>query len=272
MMDVTDDRALAVRTRRVRGGMAFALAAALFGGFLLVLLIEPGSGVQDVHLPSAGRHLLGAHRSLLATDEPWVVGRGIGRLPQMLARALHIASLGAVPLVLWALIKRKKVVGWSAIGFVATMGAAGPIPTTMQPEPPVAVSAETAARLLASEPGEATPWRRYMLAQIALAHGDRSAAAGLARGLDPDDLQSPIEAPYRLQYLRGGPITTTSTCFAFGCLDPTGRRQGQAIALILLVGGIAAGAGAGWLGRLLRDRGRRIERLRALRLDREMAT
>jgi hypothetical protein len=262
MIDLADDNDLRTRARAARRAMIAGVCLASFALVLLVLLIEPGSGVSDVHVPSDGRHLIDDHRSLLAAGEPAIVGRGWGRLSQVVATVLSAGSLVAAGLALWGLVRRRRAVAWIGAGYVVVMGLAGPIPTTMQPEPPIVVAAATAARLLATETADGAAWRRYMMAQVAYVRGDRTGAATLARGIGPGDLHSPIESRYRLQFLQGLPITKTSVCFKFGCLDRAQRRSAVRFALVFLAAGVAAVAGLGWLLILLTRRLRRIDALR----------
>lgn len=266
MATVLEPAGLMIRAGHARAALAAGALVALGAVLLLALLIEPGSGVVDVQIPAGARSLVEAHRTLLASGEPWVVGRGIGRIPQMLACAMQAGSLVAAALGIWALAKRRKRIGWIAAAYIGLIQVAGPIPTTMQPEPPIAVSVATARRLLAidaSGASAASPWRRYMSAQLAYAERDRAGAMRLARGIDAEQLQSPIEARYRLQFLQSGPIAQTSVCFKLGCLSPGRQRAAQAMAAALLIAGAALAAGAAWLLILLTRRIGRIKRLRA---------
>jgi hypothetical protein len=240
MTDAYELAKLVERARRLRQGLHYALVAAGLAGLLLLLLIEPQIGVYDVHVPVQAQFLLEKYSATVATGEPWLIGRGAGRIPQTLAVMIECMGLLAVLAIMWGLVRRRPRVVWSSVAAIAFVWLAGPIPTPMQPMPPAAVSSETASRILAQEPeapdeDRLGPWRPYMLAQMAFVDGDHARAAVLAHNFDGSDLASPIEAPFRMQFLRGGPILTTSVCFKFGCLGPAMLATARAISWVVLV-------------------------------------
>jgi hypothetical protein len=250
------------RTARVRSTLVGLAFLAAFFVVVAILLLDTAIGLNGVHLAGAARDLLG-QAGPLPSGQPYAVDRGLGGVARFLATALQASTLVATGSIVWALIKRRKAVAYAAIGWIALIAYAGPIPTMMQPMPPVAVSVPVARSLLhlrgPASPawlGEKTGWRRYMLAQIAYTEGDRAMARRLAAALSPVDLQSPIEGDYRLALL-GGQETASSACFKFGCLTHQGQRWGEIIAASLaLTALVLTGASAFTLATMRRRRTR----------------
>jgi hypothetical protein len=231
---------LVAHANQIRQAMMIAALAALVFAIVAVLLLDSHTGIVDVHVPYAGRYVLLDYKGPMPAGEPYTVGRGLGRLSQILSSIIETSTLGAAGLIIWGLIKRRKIGVYLAIGWLVLVSYAGPIPTLMQPDPPIAVSVPLARAALTIEGpagpawmAEKTGWRRYMLAQIAYAEGNRAAAARLSSGLGIEDITSPIEGPYRLQYLQGQAPTMSASCFKFGCLSHAGRRWGELGAALL---------------------------------------
>lgn len=276
---------LAARLNRARRVLAWCVTAA---GLLLVatlFLLEPGStgGPRDVHLPDAG--YLASHQ---ATGGPipdfHIVGAGIARLQHMLARLVNFGSVAAFGTLLFSLVKRRKSLGRYAIASIVLMGVVRPVSPPVQGAPPQAVGAAAARSLLGlrageplehavrAEPRAAEPddVRDYIAAQIAFIEGDRNAAARLARGIDPGRLASPIEAPFRLQFLRGDYRGLTSVCFASGCLLEHQRRLWIGGAAVAGAAALVAALASACLFVSLRRRLHRIDELRASGRRREL--
>ena len=219
--------------------MIAALAAIVFA-IVAVLLLDTHAGIIDVHVPYAGRDMLLDYKGPMPAGEPYTVDRGLGRVSQILSSIIQTSTLGAAGVTIWALIGRRKVVVYFAIGWLVLISYAGPIPTLMPPDPPIAVSVPLARAAMAVKGpagsdwmAERTGWRRYVLAQIAYAEGNRADAARLSSGLGIKDITSPIEGAYRLQYLQGEAPTMSASCFKFGCLSNGSRWWGELGAALL---------------------------------------
>ena len=270
MAKATNREELAARAGRIRGALIAVLCAVILFAIVAVLLHDPVSGVFDVHVAGDGPNLLMAHQAALAPGEPYVVDRGIGRVGQILSSVIQTSVLGAAGFIIWALVKRRKRAAYVAIGWIVLISYAGPIPTIMQPDPPVAVSVPAARAALGvtgpANPGwlrETLPWRRYMLAEIAYAEGDRADAARLSAGLTSFDIASPIEGAYRLQFLQGHAPTVSSACFKFGCLTPAGQYWGERAALGLCLLAICLAVAIWRVLRVVRRRLAAIDELTA---------
>ena len=231
---------MVARANQIRRAMMIAVLAAFVFAVVAVLLLDTHTGIVDVHVPYAGRHMMLDYKGPMPPGEPYTVDRGLGRVAQILSSIIQTSTLGAAGLIIWALIKRRKVVAYLAIGWLVLVSYAGPIPTLMQPDPPIAVSVSLARAAMAVKgPAgpdwmtEKTGWRRYVLAQIAYAEGNRAAAARLSSGLGIEDITSPIEGTYRLQYLQGDAPAMSASCFKFGCLSTDGRWWGELGAVLL---------------------------------------
>lgn len=247
-----------MRVRAVLSGVCLVAAIALL---TLLLLIQPESGVSDVHLPEAAQPLLATIR--LPVGEPYIVGPGLGRIPEFAAIAEKLAALAAGILLIWAIVKRRKSVAKTCALLLCANALLGPIPMRMQPTPPIAVSAEVGRALVRAMPtaGRASPEQRYVRSQVAYLNGDHALSAKFAAGLDGDQLASPIEAPFRLQYLRGEPIEVTSACFKLGCASPATRNVALLISATLFAGSTAAAILAFVAVATLRRRLARLETL-----------
>jgi hypothetical protein len=200
-----------------------------------------------------------------APGEPYVVGPGLGRIPEIAAVVEKIAELVAVIALIWAVIKRRKSVSIACTMALFANQLVGPIAMIMQPAPPIAVSADVGRALVRAIPEAVrdNPAQRYLRSQVAYLDGNRTEAKRLAFGLDEQQLASPIEVPYRLQFLRGEPIVTTSACFALGCASPTTRNAALIMASILFTGSAAAALLAVSALTSLRRRVTRMEALHA---------
>jgi hypothetical protein len=269
MGKLPDPDALVARALGMRRALIVALAAAFAFLVLALGMIEPTNGVPDVHVPGAAIWVLTAQASTLAPGEPYIVGPGIGRIPEYLASAMQVSGFFALIFVIWALAKRRKPIAIGAFAWFAMVSNFGPIPTMMQPEPPIAVSPATARSALglglAPErqwPAEPVAWRRYMMAQIAFAEGDRGTAASLARGIESHDILSPIEGARRLQLIQGaGASAQSAVCFKSGCMTSAGRGASQLVAASLAIVALALAFGFAATLRTLRRRLDRIEEL-----------
>jgi hypothetical protein len=251
----------------VRSALTGLASLAAFFVVVAILLLDTANGLNGVHLAGAGRDLLLGGAGPLPSGQPYAVDRGLGGVARFLATALQASTLVATGSIVWALIKRRKAIAYAAIGWIALIAYAGPIPTMMQPMPPVAVSVPVARSLLhlrgPASPAwlsEKTGWRRYMLAQIAYAEGDRAMARRLAAGLGPLDLQSPIEGDYRLALL-GGREAASTACFKFGCLTYEAQRRGEIIAFSLALTALILAGGAAFTLAIMRRRGARVDGL-----------
>ena len=105
------------------------------------------------------------------------------------------------------------VLAYIAINFLT------PLNPFNQPAPPEAVSLATARYALAQDQSlESTDYGAYVMSQIAFTEGRKSEAKRLADSITSDDrLESPFEAPWRLQYLRQEPVSRSTVCWLSGC-------------------------------------------------------
>ncbi|MDB5705341.1 MAG: hypothetical protein JWN66_2457 [Sphingomonas bacterium] len=270
MLRTANREELEARALQIRHALIGAALAALFFVILAILLLDPSSGIADVHVPSDGRDLLFAYPGKLPAGEPYVVNQGIGRVGQILSSVIQTSLLGAAGLLIWALVKRRKPVTYAAIFWLVLISYAGPVPTFMQPTPPISVSVPVARTALgvtgaasSASAREMPTWRRYMLAQVAYAEGDRAGAVRLSSRISSEDIASPIEGAYRLQFLQGHPPTVTSACFKFGCLTPPARWWAEIAAFALALLAACLTIAAWQLLRTVRRRLASIEQLTA---------
>ena len=164
-----------------------------------------------------------------------------------------LVCLAAFVCAIWALATRRKRIGRSAIAILmVALNLFRPVSPPMQPIPPVAVEAAAARRLVGLGPvqpvvsfrtGDAST--RYVLAQIAYVEGDRAGARRLWAGLNGRDLESPIEAPFRLQFLQGRPVWRSAVCTTTGCFPEPVRALLAAIAAFAALA-LAGAAAAAW--------------------------
>ena len=268
--------------------VAVLLVAMLAGAFLL----ESGSGERmvDIHFPDRTLHLL----ARVPAGELHVVGGVIGRVQRALSVLLTFCSAGAVATIIWALVKRRRRAALLALAWLVSLSFVRPVSPPTQPNPPVAVSPSVARSALALEPTLNAPpdlvtreeagtrsagidkleparadrdpvdrsnWQRYILAQILYAEGNRVAARRLATGVRAIDLDSPIEAPFRLQYLNGEYRGRTTVCYVSGCLSERVRRLLLFAAFTAAVAASMVALATGWLLVIFNRRASRIARL-----------
>jgi hypothetical protein len=255
-----------------RISLVAAVAAPIASAFW-VLLLQPGrSGPADVHIPSTAPAVLAGARG------GHIAGGPIAALQASLATLLMLVCLAAFVCAIWALATRRKRIGRSAIAILVALNLFRPVSPPMQPIPPVAVEAAAARRLVGLGPvqpvvslrtGDAST--RYVLAQIAYVEGDRAGARRLSAGLDGRDLESPIEAPFRLQFLQGRPVSRSAVCTTTGCFPEPVRALLAAIAAFAALA-LAGAAAAAWeVQRRIVARCRRIEDLSGARTVRALA-
>jgi hypothetical protein len=194
---------------------------------------ETGAGAEfnDVHLPADW--LRERRFGTFQFGEPYPVG--VGGVAKVVQWIVFIAFAGGqLAALVWlarALWKKRGKAVSSALLAVFALHAFVPVPKVVSPGIPEAVSVKTAQGLLNDYriherstlqlvqriDDEATA---YVRAQIAYVQGNRQQARALASNIDTVDLSSPIEAPYRMQFLRGRPEGRSTVCFIrFGCLS-----------------------------------------------------
>lgn len=275
---LTQPEDLVAKLHRTRRVLTYSLAAA---GLLLVavlFLLEPGSstGPRDVHITddhfaignAAEGEILGAH----------IVGGRVAALQHILAYLINIGSAAAFGALLFSLVRKRGAIARYAIAWILMMGVVRPVSPPVQGNPPQAVSATVARSLLGLRAGEPVAnaldvqpngtrdpdgARAYVAAQVAFAEGDRETAARLARDVDAGRLGSPIEAPFRLQFLLGDYRGLTSVCFVHGCLLEDRRRGWLMGTAFAGVAALLAAVLAACLFVVLRRRLQRIDELRA---------
>lgn len=196
----------------------------------------------------------------------------------MLAYLINIGSAAAFGALLFSLVKKRGAIARYAIAWFFVMGVVRPVSPPAQGNPPQAVSATVARSLLGLRAGEPVAnavnvqpngtrdpddARAYVAAQVAFVEGDRRTAARLAGDVDPARLASPIEAPFRLQFLLGDYRGLTSVCFVHGCLLEDRRRAWLAGTALAGVAALLAAVLAAFLFVVLRRRLHRIDELRA---------
>jgi hypothetical protein len=260
--------------RRQLASVAYAAAgAALVAAIASIILLQPGAGTgpADVHLPDTG--------SFFAARDPaaHIAGGPIAELQARLGTLLLVLGYGSIALLVWALIRRSKKLAKFGFFSLLAFSLLRPVSPSMQMNPPQAVSAAAAReRLGLGREGwpaapETRPGTRYMLAQIAFIEGDRARAAHFSAGLAGRDLASPIEAPFRLQFLQGLPVGRTTVCYIQGCFPETVRRILQIAMALLVLASLALGGAAIRLRGLLRRRCERIEQLSGELIRRQRA-
>lgn len=227
--------------------MLVAAAAALCLALLAILVVDSHSSVTDVHVPEQHLAVLRGYGGTLPAGQPYVVDRGVGPVGRTVAWVLQSASIVAIGLLIWSLVTRRKGIAYAAAAWLLLAYCTGPIPSMMQPVPPVAVSVDVARAALhvtgpanvawAKDPAN---WRRYMLAQIAFAEGKTSIAAKLATDLRPGDLGAPIEALYRLSFFDPASAAEMSPWCRTGCLSPVARTAGATVMISTAVLSLAA--------------------------------
>jgi hypothetical protein len=266
-LDELRRRAAAIGQVSLIAGVAGLVASTFWA-----LLLQPGrDGIADVHLPSSAP-------ALTAARGFHVAGGGIAAFQANLAFALTLVSFIAFICAIWALASRRKRMGRWAIGLLVALNLFRPVSPPMQPMPPVAVDAAEARRLVGLAPGERAassrtgdPSARYVLAQIAYIEGDRVGARQLAAGLDGGALDSPIEAPFRLQFLQGRPIARSAVCTTSGCFPEAVRAFLAALAACASLALTATAAAAWAVRRRIVARCRRIDGLSGAHTDRAFA-
>ena len=238
----------------------------LFAAAAFVLLLQPsaGTGPADVHIPDFASRLL----DRLSEDRIAIAGGTVALVQRWLSTFVGFLLIVALGLFLLSLKQRRKLLAKLAFACLIGLSLLRPVSPATQMNPPQAVSAATARALLGLQPqgwprqwASSYPENRYMLAQIAYIEGDRAAAARFSAGLTGEEMASPIEAPFRLQFLQGRPIVRTTACLTTGCFSETARKVLMLIMLAAILLGLAAGAASLWLRIAL---GRRCERVTEL--------
>ncbi|NOT39386.1 MAG: hypothetical protein HOP13_02730 [Alphaproteobacteria bacterium] len=262
---------LKLQALRARHAHAFNATVAALGLACFAILgalahFETGSPqITDIHIPADW--LMGFGPQHFASGEPYEVGTGPRKVVQWILlvsfAAIQIFGLG---LLVWALRKKRKQFILPAIIIFLAGDVLCPVPKLIVAGTSKAVSVETAERLLAmkSIPGPvrldklngrspfqlapqfAGPAKAYVRAQIAFARGDRKAARRISAYIDPKTLSSPIEAPYRLQFLKDRYNGLTTVCFTrLGCVNEQ-QRQWNFAAFVWLATALALGGIAAW--------------------------
>ncbi|MDB5669866.1 MAG: hypothetical protein JWO25_825 [Alphaproteobacteria bacterium] len=267
------------RARRARDLSIVAASLAVLALFMCVFLLQAGagSGPGDVDIPPAS-HWLVEHGGLPA-GEPHLAGGWITTLQGRVATVAHLVYGLAVIVFIWGLIKRRKRTAKIAFAAIVGISIFNPTNPARIFNPAVALPASTARSVMGlpaggplvtkTPPDAAT---RYMLAQIAYVEGDRRSAASFARGLDSGNLMSPIEAPFRLQFLQGRNQGLTTVCKWNGCLGESTRGTLSVLAWLLFALASAAAGSCLWFSLSLRRRCERVAELEAgRRLRRPLA-
>jgi hypothetical protein len=245
---------------------ATCAGAALVAAFAFVLLLQPGagSGPADVHVPDFALHLLGKAPS----GAVHLAGGRIAEAQSGLSKIITALTLAAFATVVWALWKRRKVPGHLGLACFIGLQLMSPVSPQLQMNPARGVSAATARQLLGLAPNAplpsargADPETRYLLAQIAFIEGDRAAARRFAAGLEGGQMASPIEAPFRLQFLQGRPPVRSTVCFPTGCVGETARAAAFIVSVAAAILALALAIAAFLLRRAL---GRRCARIAGL--------
>jgi len=258
--DLETRRSLLARSAAIAAGIILFAAAAF------VLLLQPGagSGPADVHVPDFALGLL----DRLPEDGIAIAGGPVALVQRWMSTFVGFLMIVALGLFLLALKQRRKGVAKIAFPVLIGLSLLRPVSPPTQMNPPRAVAAPTARTLLGIPPqGWPREWRtsypenRYMLAQIAWIEGDRAAAARFSAGLTGEEMASPIEAPFRLQYLQGRPPVRTTACLTTGCFSEGVRTILLLTMLAAILLGLAIAGGSVWLRAAL---GRRCERVAAL--------
>ena len=252
---------------------AIAAGVILFAASAFVLLLQPGagSGPADVHVPDFALRLL----DRVAEDRVAIVGGPVALVQSWLSTFLGILMLVALGLFILALKQRRKGLSKIAFGCLIGLSLLQPVSPPTQMNPPRAVNPATARALLGvpshgwpSEWAKSLPENRYILAQIAFIEGDRDSAARFSAGLTGAEMASPIEAPFRLQFLQGRPPVRTTMCFVSGCLSENVRGSLVLLMVATILLGLAIAGGSLGLRRALDRRSERVVELQAARLIR----
>lgn len=246
--------------------IALGLASLAILGALTHFETGSGQDIRDVHVPT--NWLMGFGQEQFAPGEPYDVGLGSAKVVQWVVMLCFAAAqIFGLGLLFWSLRKKQKKFITPAIVIFLMADILCPVPKVVVAGTGKAVSIETAEKLLAVKPmngpirldklngrspfqlvpKDAVPAKAYVRAQVAYASGDRAAARKLAANLSPQTLASPIEAPYRLQYLQGNYNGLTTVCFTrLGCVNEEQRQWRFAAffwtAVVLAFGGIALSA------------------------------
>jgi hypothetical protein len=245
--------------------IALGLATLAILGALAHFETGSGPSIRDAHVPADW--LIGLDRALFAPGEPYDVGPGVAKLVQwVLVLSFAAAQLFGLGLLVWSLKKKRKQFITPAIVIFLMADILCPVPKVVVAGTGKAVSIETAEKLLAVKPMKgpirldklngrspfqlapqyAGPAMTYVRAQIAYARGDRAAARKLSANLSPQTLASPIEAPYRLQFLQGQYKGITTVCFTrLGCVNEE-QRQWRFAMFVWVAVGLALGGIALW--------------------------
>ena len=258
-----------LRERQSLAMNATMIALGLAGLAILGALahFETGSGpdIQDVHVPADW--LMGFGREQFAPGEPYDVGLGSGKVVQWVVMlSFAAAQIFGLGLLFWSLKKKQTKFITPAIVIFLMADILCPVPKVVVAGTGKAVSIATAEKLLAVPPMKgpirldklngrspfqlapkyAGPAKAYVQAQIAYASGDHAAARKLSANLSPQTLASPIEAPYRLQYLQGNFKGLTTVCFTrLGCVNEE-QRQWRFTAFVWTAVALALGGIALW--------------------------
>jgi hypothetical protein len=265
--DLHARRSLLARTSAIAGGIVLFAAAAF------VLLLQPGaaSGPADVHVPDFALHLL----DRLPEDRIAIVGGPVALVQRWLSTFVTLLGVGSLVLFCIALTQRRKGIAKVALPCMIGLSLLRPVSPATQMNAPSAVTPATARALLGIPPqgwprewATSYPENRYMLAQIAFIEGDRAAAARFSAGLTGEEMASPIEAPFRIQFLQGRPPVRTTVCLTSGCFSESVREILSLVMLAALLLGLAVGGASASLRLALGRRCERITELQAVGLRR----
>jgi len=208
--------------KMARRGIFLALFCAV--AFLLTLQAGAWSGPRDVHIPDSLANSM-VERWSNGNDRVHIVGGVIGTIQHWIGIGITIGALATFLMLILSLIRRKL---WM-LKFAGLMYFALTILYPVSPPAQIwaskSVSTATARDLLGiraagwpTDTKMADPDKRYMLAQIAFIEGDKATATRLSAGLSGRQLRSPIEAPFRLQFLQGRQNNLSAVCNVSGCL------------------------------------------------------
>ncbi|NOT39385.1 MAG: hypothetical protein HOP13_02725 [Alphaproteobacteria bacterium] len=243
--------ALRARHARAFNATVCALGLACFAILGALAHFETSSPqITDVHVPE--NWLAGFGPQYFSYGEPYNAGTGHRKAVQwILLVSIAAIQLSGLGLLVWALGKKQKqFITPAAIIFLAG-DVLSPLPKIVVPGSVAGagaaktVSIGTAEKLLAVKPIQgpiridqlnggslfrlapelAGPTRAYVRAQIAFVRGDRAAAVKISENIDPENLGSRVEAPYRLQFLQNRYRGVTTVCFTrLGCINEEQRQ------------------------------------------------
>jgi len=191
----------------------------LIGTLTIAFGVAPTAYPNDIHLPA---NLADKWRTVLyPSGKPLKLFRAGGDF------SVFASSWRALlPIFMFALYLTFRRQGWSRWGVKCLLAYIAisiltPLNPLNQPAPPEAVSLAAAKYALAQDRSlESTSFGAYVRAQIAFIEGRKLEAKRLADSIRNEDrLESPFEAPWRLQYLRQKPVSLSTVCWLSGCVS-----------------------------------------------------